>query len=377
MKYVLLETVCDILDSQRVPITASERTKGDYPYYGANGVQDYVADFIFDDELVLLAEDGGNFGSKDRPIAYRVSGKCWVNNHAHVLKPKECINVDYLCYSLMFYDTTGIVNGATRQKLTQASMRRMSIPMVSMDEQKEIVLKLSKVETLISQRKEQLIKLDELVKSRFIEMFGDPVINDKNWIIDTLGNYMTTLTDFSANGSYELLDSNVVMYDEPNYAIMVRTTDLESGDLTSGVKYIDEAAYKLLDKSKLFGGELIMNKIGSAGKIYIMPHIDQPASLGRNAFMFRFDERINMKYLYFLLSSDYGTNEIQQYVRGAVTKTITKDSTRAIKIIVPPIDLQNQFATFVEQNDKLKFEIKEALEKLEILKKSLMQQYFG
>ena len=187
-------------------------------------------------------------------------------------------------------------------------------------------------------------------------MFGDPVINDKNWIIDTLGNYMTTLTDFSANGSYELLDSNVVMYDEPNYAIMVRTTDLESGDLTSGVKYIDEAAYKLLDKSKLFGGELIMNKIGSAGKIYIMPHIDRPASLGRNAFMFRFDERINMKYLYFLLSSDYGTNEIQQYVRGAVTKTITKDSTRAIKIIVPPIDLQNQFATFVEQNDKLKFD---------------------
>ena len=171
MKYVSLETVCDILDSQRVPITASERTKGDYPYYGANGVQDYVADFIFDDELVLLAEDGGNFGSKDRPIAYRVSGKCWVNNHAHVLKPKECIDVDYLCYSLMFYDTTGIVNGATRQKLTQAAMRQMSIPMVSMDEQKEIVLELSKVETLISQRKEQLIKLDELVKSRKVEQF--------------------------------------------------------------------------------------------------------------------------------------------------------------------------------------------------------------
>ena len=55
-----------------------------YPYYGANGLQDYVAEYIFDDELVLLAEDGGNFGSKERPIAYRVSGKCWVNNHAHV-----------------------------------------------------------------------------------------------------------------------------------------------------------------------------------------------------------------------------------------------------------------------------------------------------
>lgn len=171
MKYVSLETVCDILDSQRVPITASERNKGEYPYYGANGIQDYVADFIFDDELVLLAEDGGNFGSKDRAIAYRVSGKCWVNNHAHVLKPKDCIDVDYLCYSLMYYDTTGIVNGATRQKLTQSAMRQMTIPMVSMDEQKNIILKLNKVEYLISQRKKQLIKLDELVKSRNIGQF--------------------------------------------------------------------------------------------------------------------------------------------------------------------------------------------------------------
>ena len=92
----LLEDCCEILDSMRVPITASDRVEGPYPYYGANGIQDHVSDYIFDDELVLLAEDGGNFGSKDRPIAYRVSGKCWVNNHAHVLKPKNMIDVDYL-----------------------------------------------------------------------------------------------------------------------------------------------------------------------------------------------------------------------------------------------------------------------------------------
>lgn len=74
MKKILLEDCCEILDSQRVPITATNRAKGPYPYYGANGVQDYVDDYIFDDELVLLAEDGGNFGSKTKPIAYRVSG---------------------------------------------------------------------------------------------------------------------------------------------------------------------------------------------------------------------------------------------------------------------------------------------------------------
>lgn len=95
MEHITIEECCDILDSRRIPITASERRNGRYPYYGANGIQDYVADYIFDDELVLLAEDGGNFGSKTRPIAYRVSGKCWVNNHAHVLKPMANVDVDF------------------------------------------------------------------------------------------------------------------------------------------------------------------------------------------------------------------------------------------------------------------------------------------
>ncbi len=162
-----LEEVCEILDSKRIPITAKDRVPGSYPYYGANGVQDYVDNYIFDDELVLLAEDGGNFGSKDKPIAYRVSGKCWVNNHAHVLKPKPCIDVDFLCYSLMFYDVSSLVNGATRQKLTQADMRTMEIPLLEMEEQKRIVRKLDKISSLIALRKKQLEKLDELVKSKF------------------------------------------------------------------------------------------------------------------------------------------------------------------------------------------------------------------
>ena len=267
--------------------------------------------------------------------------------------------------------------GVAQINLSLKNIGDFEIPVISIEQQKKIADEFDKVTVLIDKRKRQLEKLDELVKSRFIEMFGDPNSNEKEWTVSTLGEYMTLLTDFSANGSYELLDSNVVMYDEPNYAVMVRTTDLEAGNLTDGVKYIDRTAYELLSKSKLYGGELIMNKIGSAGKIYIMPQIDKPASLGRNAFMFRFDDRINMVYLYALLSSDYGTKEIQQYVRGAVTKTITKESTRSIRVIVPPIELQEQYATFVEQVDKSKFEIKQSLEKLELLKKALMQKYFG
>lgn len=166
MNMMLLEDCCEILDSMRIPIKASDRKEGPYPYYGANGIQDHVDDYIFDDELVLLAEDGGNFGSRERPIAYRVSGKCWVNNHAHVLKPKnDSLDVDYLCYSLMFYNTVGLVNGATRQKLTQATMREMLIPMRSIEEQKHIIEMLNRVVEIKFHRQNELVKLDELIKA--------------------------------------------------------------------------------------------------------------------------------------------------------------------------------------------------------------------
>ena len=284
------------------------------------------------------------------------------------------INPAYLRYCLecrnhdMF---TRFVKRGSRQGKSIDLKRWLTyeIPVFDEREQTEIVAVLDRLTTQVENRHEQLELFEQLVKSRFIELFGNPLINEKGWTVSKLGEYMTLLTDFSSNGSYELLDSNVVMYDEPNYAIMVRTTDLESGNLSDGVKYIDRNAYELLAKSKIYGGELIMNKIGSAGKIYVMPKIDRPASLGRNAFMFRFDERLNMTYLYSLLTSDYGTAEIQQYVRGAVTKTITKESTRSIRIIVPPIALQEQFAAFVEQTDKSKYFIHLAIEYYLLIKK--------
>ena len=270
------------------------------------------------------------------------------------------VNAEYLRYCLecrnqdMF---SRFVKRGSRQGKTIDLKRWLTyeIPVYDENRQQEVVDRLNQISELIEKRQEQLVQLSELVKSRFIELFGDPASNSPKWDTGRLGDYMTTLTDFSANGSYALLDSQVVMYDEPHYAIMVRTTDLETGDFKNGVKYIDQKAYELLGKSKLFGGEMIMNKIGSAGKIYLMPHIETPASLGRNAFMFRFDQRVNIVFLYALLTSEYGTAEIQQHVRGAVTKTITKESTRSIRIIVPPIELQEQFAAFVEQTDKSKY----------------------
>ena len=345
MKYMPLEMVCNILDSQRVPITASERTKGEYPYYGANGIQDYVADYIFDDELVLLAEDGGNFGSKDRPIAYRVSGKCWVNNHAHVLKPKECIDVDYLCYSLMFYDTTGIVNGATRQKLTQSAMRQMTIPMVSMDEQKDIVRKLSKVECVISQRKKQLSKLDELVKSRFVELFGDPIRNTQN----------RPTTDFI----------NVVKM-QRGFDLPVQDRQ-QDGDIPV---FGSNGALDRHNVAKVQGGGVITGRSGTIGKVYYTEGDYWPL----NTSLFSVDTHgNNIIYLAYLLQM----YDLSRFTEGTGVPTLNRNKFHDKPIIDVPLNEQEQFGVFVKHTDKSKLAIQKSLEKLETLKKSLMQKYFG
>ncbi len=266
---------------------------------------------------------------------------------------------------------------AAQAGFNKEELSKININLPTLKEQKNVAKELDKVQEIIDIREKQIEELDELIKSQFVEMFGDPFYNEKHWTKDDMGKYISVLTDFSANGSYAVLDSQVKMYDSPNYAYMVRTTDLENNNFVTDVKYIDENAYNLLAKSKVYGNEIIMCKIGSAGKCYLMPNLNKPVSLGRNAFLFRYNNNINPVFIYNLLISDYGQNEISKYVRGAVTKTITKDDARKIKIIIPPIELQNKFAEFVKQIDKQKLEIQKSLEETKKLQESLMNKYFG
>ncbi|MDK3223295.1 restriction endonuclease subunit S [Clostridium perfringens] len=162
-----IEEICEILDSKRVPLNGKQRLKmqGDIPYYGANAIVDYINDYIFDDELILIAEDGGNFGEfREKPIAFYVKGKCWVNNHAHVLKAVECENSKWIFYNLVHKDITEIVQGGTRAKLNQKDLRNIKIPFPNLDEQEKIALILSSMDKKIEQYKYKKEKLEELKK---------------------------------------------------------------------------------------------------------------------------------------------------------------------------------------------------------------------
>ena len=340
-----LEEVCEILDSRRVPITAKDRKAGPYPYYGANGIQDYVAEYIFDDELVLLAEDGGHFGSADKPIAYRVSGKCWVNNHAHVLKAKDCIDIDYLCYSLMFRDVSDIVNGATRQKLTQADMRKIEIPLLSLEEQRAVVAKISKVFDLIALRKEQLAKLDRLVKSRFVELFGNRGKNPFNYPTTTMGNVY----------KFQYGKGNNIPEDKGEYPCYG-----SNGVVGHHTEYNSEDS-PIIGHIGAYAGIVNWGK----GKHYVTYN---------GVICKLINDQVNPVYGYYLLQiQDYNTVAKS----GAAQPFVSYKDLDAPIVNVPPLELQNQFASFVEQTDKSKLAIQQSLDKLELLKTSLMQEYFG
>ena len=169
-----LGDVSDCLDNRRQPLNGAERNqmKGDIPYYGANGIVDYVNDYIFDEELVLLAEDGGNFNDfSSKPIAQKISGKAWVNNHAHILKAKNIIATDFLFYSLVHKDIRRYIVGGSRAKLNKSDLLSIKTILPPLEEQTKIANFLSSIDNKIEQVGKQLDESKQFKKALLQQMF--------------------------------------------------------------------------------------------------------------------------------------------------------------------------------------------------------------
>ena len=207
-------------------------------------------------------------------------------------------------------------------------------------------------------------------------MFGSPSNNPKQFDVVEFNKIIEYIGDIGSNGANSVISANLKMTDTEDYALMVRTTNFTTNDFKNNVKYVSKEVYDFFKKSKIYGGELIFNKIGSAGINFVMPNLNRPVSLGLNQIMVRTNNKVNMVYLHNLLNTDYGIHQINRRVQGAVTKSITKGAIKEIPIMLPPIELQNQFADFVKQVDKLKFKMEKSLKKLEDNFNSLMQKAF-
>lgn len=190
-----------------------------------------------------------------------------------------------------------------------------------------------------------------------------------------LGDYLTVLTDYHANGAYKKLKENVTLKDDPDYAVMIRTTNFENNDFAVNLKYIDEHAYNFLTKSKVYPRDILMNKIASPGSVFQMPDLGRPVSLAMNLFLMRTDEtRLDQTYAYYWLK----VNEpyVKSFSCGAATATITKNAVRELVMHIPPLPVQRKIAGILSAYDELIENSQRRIKILESMARSLYREWF-
>jgi len=196
-------------------------------------------------------------------------------------------------------------------------------------------------------------KSDVLEARRFdAEYFKPEYLEIEKQVLQTkykpIGEIISILTDYHANGSYQVLNEHVKLLDNDDYALMVRTIDFETNNFETDSKFLPESSYKFLKKTKMFGGEIVINKIGNAGRVYFLQNLNRPVSLGMNQFMLKTNDDINNYYLYIYLISKYGKELLKRRITGAVPLSIDKQSVRNVLVSIPSKQFQLQIEKIVK-----------------------------
>ena len=261
--------------------------------------------------------------------------------------------------------------GAKMPRLGTKELLGKEIPLPSIEAQKKIAELFIRMQNLIEERKQQLEKLDELVKARFVEMFGDVKTNSQSWTECRIDQACSMVVD-CVNKTAPTVD-----YETPYK--MIRTSNVKKGRVdTDAVKYVEKDIFEKWTRRVVpQKGDIILTREAPMGEVGIVD-TDEMVFLGQRLVLYRVDPRLmNAKYLMYLLMSDYFQEQVISKGKGSTVKHLPVPDCTEFRVLVPDIELQQRFAVFVEQTDKSKAEIKKSLEALEMLKKALMQKYFG
>lgn len=353
-----LGNIVEFLDHLRKPVRSDHRKAGQYPYYGANGQQGTIDDYLFDEPLILLAEDGGNFDDPERTIAYKVEGKCWVNNHAHVLRVKDGNNIDYVLYHLAFYDVCPYINGATRSKLNKSQAEKIILYTPDYEEQKRIAEILNRANSIRQKRRETLRLADEFLRSTFLEMFGDPLINYNNDNNPRLGELANINMGQSPPGN--------------SYNSIGEGKPLLNGPAEFGEKYPKEKQWTTQPTKIATPGEILFCVRGAtAGR---MNWADKEYCIGRGIAAISSKGKVSAEYIYFFLHRMY--KYFQSTSSGSTFINIGKESLLNLKLPHPNSCDNKRFSQIFNEIDKLKEQYKRSLQESENLFNSLMQRAF-
>ena len=360
--------------------TISDRTvnREKMGYAGITDVSKYD-DYILQDGDILMSHINSekHLGKtaiykkqKDEKIIHGMNLLC--------LRPdKDVVLPEYAFYFLSSVTFLRQIPNITKKSVNQASfavtaLKELVFPKHGMDKQKKVIKQLDKITDLIDKRKKQLEKLDELVKSRFVELFGDCLTNPKGW-------KTKCLEDIADVGSSKRVFVEELREDGIPFFRGTEVGALAEGKSVSPELFITEEHYAALCTATGAPqiGDLLMPSICPDGRIWVV-NTDKPFYFkdGRVLWVHSIDISFNPVFLLYTLKDRIMT-DYNSIASGTTFAELKIFALKKCRVFDVPLDLQNEFAAFVEQVDKSKFEIKQSLEKLELLKKALMQKYFG
>ena len=262
--------------------------------------------------------------------------------------------------------------GGTVKGVTLQFISGLEIPLPPLDVQRRIADVLDKVTELIDLRKKQLEKLDELVKARFVELFGDPEHNEKQWDVFKLD------TLCSVSSSKRIYQNELSMEGVPFLRISDLVNRMDTGSTECDL-HIPEERYEELKTLGLVpvAGDMLITSRGTLGRCYTLTESDRfYFQDGMITWLYDFDKALTTNYLTHLFAMSGFRKQIDSLQAGSTVAYLSISMTKKLNVMLPPLELQNQFAAFIEQTDKSKVIIQQSLDTLETLKKSLMQEYF-
>ena len=344
-------------DGKRIPLNSEERglKKGKIPYYGANGIVDYIDDYLFNGEYILIGEDGAPFFELHKPVSFVTTGKFWVNNHAHILEVVSNYSSKFICHCLNQVDYKAYITGSTRDKLTQNELNKISIFVPTISEQTQIAAfldhKTNQIDDLLA-KKEKLIELLKEERTAIINQAVtkglpaearakaglDPHVSMKDSGIEWLGEIPEHWVVKPVKFVFENFDSvRVPISSEERGKMTDRKYDYygASGIIDKVENYLFEGEYILIGED---GANLLTRSTELAfkatGKFWVNNHAHILKPLDGNIdFFTNLLERI-----------DYTT-----YISGSAQPKLTQDRLGNVKVPVPPVSEQTQIIYFLDQ----------------------------
>ncbi len=319
VEYKNLDEIVDILDNLRKPVSKDKRTKGSYPYYGANGIQDYVDNYLFDGAFILMGEDGSVINKDNSPVLNWASGKIWVNNHAHVLFNEDINILRFVFYYLQTIDVSSIVRG-TPPKINQQNLRNIVIPLPPIKVQKEIVRildefieKTTKLQELLHRETILRKKQYEYYRDKLLS-FGDEVkwkkLNDISEIKSGRNKIKNEVGKYPVYGSTGIIAySDDYVFNEPH--ILIARVGINAGYV-----HIANGLYDVSDNT------LIITELSPD---------------------------ICFKYMYYILVNI----RLNNYIKGGGIPLITAGEIKNILIPIPPLEEQERIVKILDQFDTL------------------------